>query len=139
MTRHDQIVAGPDGDHTGPSASTRVVILPVVRQDRMWITRPGEPGEHAIIVAGRTLRDLHTCACEALALLHRTDPSPLLRLKPESAELGMLARHRRNYNAALAKAVRQLRASGATWSDVAQACEVRIADAQAVTGDTPSG
>ncbi|GAB3977241.1 hypothetical protein GCM10029978_066420 [Actinoallomurus acanthiterrae] len=130
-SRRDQ--AATDQGTGSRTTGDVAVTLPVIRQDRMWITRPGED---TIIVCGRSLRELQTTARDALALLHGTDQPPAVQLKPESAELDLLAEQRRTYDEALRAAVRQLLASGASWTDVAQACQVRITDAQAAAHHT---
>ncbi|MEV1173936.1 hypothetical protein [Nonomuraea sp. NPDC049784] len=62
-------------------------------------------------------------------------------MRPQSAELDALAEARLRYHTALRHAVQALRADGSSWTDTAQACDVRIADAQAMLdhdrGDAP--
>ncbi|MFF0250760.1 hypothetical protein ACWEU6_12620 [Streptosporangium sandarakinum] len=60
-----------------------------------------------------------------------------MQVRPQSAELDALAAARLRYKAALREAVQALRAEAASWADTAQACHVRIADAQAALREDP--
>lgn len=106
-----------------------VIVLPAVRLERRWITRAGVHGD---VVHGRTLGELQASARQALALRFGTSMAPTVQLQPQSAELDALAAARLRYETTLRHAVQTLRADGCSWSDIAQACHVRIADAQAV-------
>lgn len=106
----------------------QVVTLPVLRQDRLWVT---PAGDHGVIVHARTLRRLQSSAQAALALRTDAQPPPTVRLQPQSPELDALAEARHHYLAALGNAVRSLRASGTCWSDIEWACQVRNSEARA--------
>ncbi|MEV4250738.1 hypothetical protein AB0J63_46005 [Streptosporangium canum] len=110
------------------------VILPAVRLERRWITRADA---HGVVVHGRTLRALQASARQALALRLGTSTAPPVRVRPQSAELDALAEARLRYDTALRHAVQTLRADQSSWTDIAQACHVRIADAQAALRQGP--
>jgi hypothetical protein len=122
------------GEHAGAESAPAkgVIVLVAMRLDRQWITRAGQ---HGIVVHGRTLRDLHDSARRALALQLGTCAPPPVQVRPQSPELDKLAQARRRYRAALRAAVQSLREDKASWSDTAQACEVRIASAQDILND----
>ncbi|WP_431929883.1 hypothetical protein [Nonomuraea jabiensis] len=107
------------------------VVLSAVRLERRWITRAGT---HGIVVHGRTLRELQASAQQALALRCGTPAPPPVLVRPQSPALDALAEARLRYQTALREAAQALRADGTSWSDTALACDVRIADAQAVLG-----
>lgn len=110
------------------AADEGAVVLAAVRLERRWITRADA---HGVVVHGRTLRELQASAQQALALSLGTPAAPLVQVRPQSAELDALATARLGYEAALRHAVQTLRADGTSWADIARACNVRIADAQA--------
>ncbi|MFI6883888.1 hypothetical protein [Streptosporangium canum] len=110
------------------SADGGAVVLSAVRLERRWITRADA---HGVVVHGRTLHELQASARQALALRLGTPTAPPVQIRPQSAELDALAEARLRYDTALRHAVQTLRADGASWTDIAQACHVRIADAQA--------
>ncbi|MGW0450161.1 hypothetical protein ACWDWV_32810 [Streptosporangium sandarakinum] len=110
------------------------VAVSAVRLERRWITQAGAQG---VVVHGRTLRELQASAQQALALRLGTPTAPPVQVRPQSAELDALAAARLHYKAALREAVQALRAEGTSWADTAQACNVRIADAQAALGEDP--
>ena len=110
------------------AADGRAVVLSAVRLERRWITWAGV---HGIVVHGRTLRELQASAQQALTLRFGTAAAPPVQVRPQSAELDALATARLRYDTALREAVQALRGDGASWADIAQACDVRIADAQA--------
>lgn len=116
-------------DRPGASSpvSTPVVVVLAARRDRLWVTVGGGPG---IVVHGRTLRQLQASAQAALELQPATVPGAVVQLRPQSAELEALADARSRYQTALRTAVKALRASGTSWTDIAHACQVRISDAQ---------
>ncbi|MER5327100.1 hypothetical protein [Streptosporangium roseum] len=60
-----------------------------------------------------------------------------MQVHPQSPELDALAEARLRYDTALRHAVQTLRADGTSWADVAQACNIRIADAQAALRQGP--
>ncbi len=120
MTGNELAAEFPDDEGT--------VILSAVRLERRWITRAGA---HGIVVHGRTLRELQASAQQALILRLGNPAAPPVQVCPQSAELDALATARLHYDTALRHAVQTLRADGASWADIAQACNVRIADAQA--------
>ncbi|GAA3717055.1 hypothetical protein GCM10022224_098390 [Nonomuraea antimicrobica] len=95
---------------------------------RRWIT-PANP--QGVLVHGRTLRELQASAQQALALRLDTPTAPPVQLRPQSAELDALAEARQRHDAALRLAVQTLRDERTSWTDIAQACNVSIADAQA--------
>ncbi|WP_344547176.1 hypothetical protein [Actinomadura fulvescens] len=106
-----------------------------MRQDRVWVTAPGD---HDVLVCGRTLRDIHAGVHAALVLLHAPAPPPLVQVRPQSPGLDELAKQQHRYQQALRVQAQKLRDDGVSWSDVAQACGVRITDAQAaVRGAVP--
>lgn len=115
-------------------ADDGAVVLMAVRLERRWITRAGAYG---VVVHGRTLRELRASARQALVLRLGTPMAPPVQVRPQSAELDTLAEARLRYETALRHAVQALRADGSSWSDIAQACHVRIADTQAVLGQGP--
>lgn len=121
---------GP-GSAAGGAAS---VVLLAVRDGPLWVTR--ENGE-GVLVCGRTLKRLHRSAQAALALRDGNgDGVPAeLRLQPQSADLDLLAAARESYRDALRAAVRGLRTTGASWTDIAVACSVSAAQARAVYGE----
>ncbi|MFF0250806.1 hypothetical protein [Streptosporangium sandarakinum] len=110
------------------------VVVPAVRLERRWITRADA---HGVVVHGRTLRELQASAQQALALRLGTLTAPPVRLHPQSAELDALAAARLHYETALREAVQALRAEATSWADTAQACQVRVIDAQAALRDHP--
>ncbi|MGV9601299.1 hypothetical protein ACWDR1_32030 [Streptosporangium sandarakinum] len=110
------------------------VVISAVRLERRWITRAGAQG---VVVHGRTLRELQASAQQALALRLGTPTAPPVQVRPQSAELDALAEARLRYEAALRDAVQALRAEATSWADIAQACNVRIADAQAALCEGP--
>jgi hypothetical protein len=127
-------------DSTGePAPGEGTIVLLAIRSERRWITRDGA---HGVVVHSRTLRDLRASAQQALALSLDTPTAPPVQVHPQSAELDALAEARLRYQSALRQAVQTLHADGSTWNDIAQACHVRIAEAQAALtdhrGDTPS-
>lgn len=110
-----------------------VVILDVVRDGPLWVTRGSGDG---VVVCGRTLDRLQRSAQAALALRSDGDGVPVeVRLLPRSADLDLLAAAREPYQRALRAAVGSLRAAGASWADIAVACEVPASQAQAVFGE----
>ncbi|MGW2219617.1 hypothetical protein ACWCSD_31915 [Nonomuraea sp. NPDC001684] len=113
-----------------PPVTGEGVVLPAVRRERRWITLAGE---HGVVVHGRTLRDLAASVEQALALLYDTPTAPPVQVVPQSPELDALAEARRRYDTALRHAVQALRAERTSWTDIALACHVRVADAQAAT------
>jgi hypothetical protein len=121
-------VTGADNDDA--------VIVTADRQDRAWVTHAAD---HGVIVQGRTLSGLQTNVEAAMAFKHATAPAPPVRVQPCSPELHALAQVRLRYQEALRKAMQALREDGVSWSDAARACQVRVADAQAVLGLTISG
>ncbi|MET8340967.1 hypothetical protein ABZV14_45455 [Streptosporangium canum] len=110
------------------------VVLPAVRQQRRWITRADT---HGVIGHGRTLHELQAGARQALALRLGTPTAPPVQVRPQSAELDALAEARLRYDTALRHAVQTLRADQSSWTDIAQACHVHIADAQAALRQGP--
>jgi hypothetical protein len=110
-------------------AAEDTVVLSAVRLHRRWVTRAGA---HGIVVHGRTLRDLQASAQQGLVLQFGTPTPPPLQVRPQSTELDALAEARQCYLTALRNAVQSLRGDGSSWTDVAQACGVRVAEAQAV-------
>ncbi|MFI7049031.1 hypothetical protein [Streptosporangium sandarakinum] len=60
-----------------------------------------------------------------------------MQVRPQSAELDALAETRLRYEAALRDAVQALRADGTSWADIAQACHVHNATAQAALCQDP--
>ncbi|WP_214322196.1 hypothetical protein [Nonomuraea sediminis] len=60
-----------------------------------------------------------------------------MQVHPRSAELDALAEAHRRYIVALRQAVQALRADGTSWTDIAQACHVRTADAQSALHQGP--
>ncbi|GGL49737.1 hypothetical protein [Planomonospora parontospora] len=121
------------GDERADELATdgSVVVVSAVRRERRWITRADD---HGIVVHGRTLRGLQASAQQALALRLGTHEVPPVQVRPQSAELDELAMARLRYDTALRHAVQTLRADGVSWADIAQACNVRVADAQAALG-----
>ncbi|MFI7643368.1 hypothetical protein [Nonomuraea sp. NPDC049400] len=112
-----------------PTPDEGTIVLPAIRLHRQWIT-PAD--QHGIVVHGRTLAHLHTGAQQALALRFGTATPPPLQIHPHSPELDALAEARLLYHTALREAVQALRDDKTSWTDIAQACHVRIAEAQAV-------
>ncbi|WP_433259423.1 hypothetical protein ACQPYK_50215 (plasmid) [Streptosporangium sp. CA-135522] len=123
-----------DTEPTAERAIDEGVVLLAVRQDGRWITRADA---HGIVVHGRTLRELQASAQQALALRCGTQAAPPMQVRPQSAELDALAAARLRYEAALRHTVQTLRADQSSWTDIAQACHVRIADAQAALRQGP--
>ncbi|MBG0825832.1 hypothetical protein HS048_34680 [Planomonospora sp. ID91781] len=117
-----------------PATDANAVLVSAVRRERRWIT-PAD--DHGIVVHGRTLRDLQASAQRALTLHLGTPEAPLVQVRPQSAALDELATARLRYDTALRHAVQGLRADGASWTDIAQACNVRVADVQAALGQDP--
>ncbi|MEV4079458.1 hypothetical protein AB0J43_04085 [Nonomuraea fuscirosea] len=115
-----------------PASAEPASVLLAVRLERQWVT---QPGRHGIVVHGRTLRDLHASAQQALALRLGASTPPPVQVCPHSPELDALAHARRRYQDALRAAVQKLRGDKVYWTDVAQACHVRIATAQDVLND----
>ncbi|GAT68979.1 hypothetical protein PS9374_04644 [Planomonospora sphaerica] len=111
-----------------PATDANAVVVSAVRREGRWIT-PAD--DHGIVVHGRTLRGLQTSAQQALTLQLGALEVPPVQVRPQSAALDELATARLRYNAALCHAVQTLRADGASWTDIAQACKTRIADVQA--------
>ncbi|GLX06587.1 hypothetical protein [Microbispora sp. NBRC 16548] len=109
------------------------IVLPAIRRERRWIT---PAGAHGVVVHGRTLSELQASARQALALRFGTPTAPPVQVRPQSAELDTLAEARLRYDTALRHAVQTLRADGTSWTDIAQACHVRIADAQSCFAKT---
>ncbi|MGW4411953.1 hypothetical protein ACWEJ6_48655 [Nonomuraea sp. NPDC004702] len=60
-----------------------------------------------------------------------------MQVRPQADDLDELAWARAVYRAALRQAVMNLRDQGASWSDIALACQARIADAKADANDAP--
>ncbi|MFI6803114.1 hypothetical protein [Streptosporangium canum] len=116
------------------SADEGAVVVPAVRLERRWITRADA---HGVVVHGRTLRELQASVRQALALRLGTPTAPPVQVRPQSAELDALAEARLRYDTALRHAVQTLRADQSSWTDIAQACHVRIADAQAALRQDP--
>ncbi|WP_449061476.1 hypothetical protein [Planomonospora algeriensis] len=121
------------GDERADELATdeSVVVVSAVRRERRWITRADD---HGIVVHGRTLRDLQASARQALTLHLGALEVPPVQVRPQSAALDELAAARLRYDTALRHAVQTLRADGVSWADIAQACNVRVADAQAALG-----
>ncbi|MFI6485293.1 hypothetical protein ACIBH1_45795 [Nonomuraea sp. NPDC050663] len=117
-------MSGHDAD-----AEERVIVLSAARLDGQWVTRADE---HGVVVHGRTLRAVAASAEQAAALRAGTTTTPPVQVRPVAAELDQLDEARQQYEAALRAAVRHLRESGCSWSDVALACQVRAAEAQAI-------
>jgi hypothetical protein len=107
------------------------VHLLAARRGRIWVTLPNP---HGVIVHGPTLRALQTSATQALALTGTASP---VRVAATSPVLDALEQARRDYHAALRAAVLELRDSGATWRDAAEACRVSISAAQTASTAAP--
>ncbi|MFG1858436.1 hypothetical protein ACGFJT_41855 [Actinomadura geliboluensis] len=108
------------------------MVLLAVRDGPLWVTR--ESGE-GVLVCGRTLKRLHRSAQAALELRNGDGVPAEVRLQPQSADLDLLAAARESYRDALRAAVRGLRTTGASWTDIAVACAVSAAQARAVYGE----
>ena len=103
--------------------SSQPLVIPARREDRLWVTLPGE---HGVIIHAPTLSKLQASARAALALLGQ-DPPPV-QVAVISPQLDALADVRRRYQAALQAAVRSLHETGASLKDIAQACDIRQAE-----------
>ncbi|WP_019608848.1 hypothetical protein [Nocardiopsis sp. CNS-639] len=79
---------------------------------------------------GRTLKEVARCAQGALDIVPGADAAGV-EVTPSSPELTVLAQARTEYEGALREAVRQLRARGASWADVAKATGVSQGRARA--------
>ncbi|MEU4574646.1 hypothetical protein [Nonomuraea sp. NPDC023979] len=122
------------GTPADPAHDSGALEVAATRREGRWTT---QAGTHGVVVHAPTLKALQASAQQALALTTDTPAVPPIRIHPRSAELHALAKARQRYDTALRQAVQSLRADGATWSDIASACHVRIADAQNVLGTPP--
>lgn len=110
-----------------PGEDRQEIVLPAMREGRWWVIAAPQ---HGVFVHGRTLAALAKSAREAV-ILQTGAHEPQLRVRPRSAQLDALAEAREQYEKALSEAVRSLRLTRTSWSDIAKACRVRTGEARA--------